>query len=111
MSHNETEMIKVVHDVGKTQFFCDIEGYRCFVEYEITEEGMIDIQHTMVNENLRGRGIAAVLLKEVSAFAQREGRKVIPTCSYAAKFYEKSREYAPIIVNEVAEGKIASSQP
>ncbi|WP_392561140.1 GNAT family N-acetyltransferase [Orbus sturtevantii] len=46
------------------------------------------IDHTYVNINYRGQGIADRLFDLVIELMKEEGRKVIPVCSYAIKQFE-----------------------
>ena len=57
-------------------------------DYKKTEEGWI-IYHTEVMPEHEGRGIAKRLVYRIVEAAEKEGMKVIPTCSYAAKVLGK----------------------
>lgn len=57
--------------------------------YEI-KKGVFNINHTFVDESLRGQGIAAKLVElAVEEIRYRNG-KVEATCSYAKKWIEKN---------------------
>jgi len=88
--------IPVNHD-EKTQRFSYVkEGHECVVDYD-KRETIIDIHRTFVHADLRGRGIAEMLLKAISDYAGGKGLRVLPTCSYAALFYKRHKEYASIL--------------
>ena len=53
-------------------------------DYEETPEGRV-IYHTEVIPEYEGRGIAKRLVYKILEASEREGKKVIPTCSYAVK--------------------------
>lgn len=57
-------------------------------DYKKTDEGWV-IYHTEVAEEHEGKGIAKRLVYKIFEAAEREGAKVIPTCSYAAKILER----------------------
>ena len=62
------------------------DGASC-IGYAVIEErgGRWVIPHTEVDPAYGGQGIARRLIEEIIAAARREGRKIVPVCSYAAK--------------------------
>ncbi|WP_302949059.1 GNAT family N-acetyltransferase [uncultured Selenomonas sp.] len=62
------------------------DGASC-IGYAVIEEsgGRWVIPHTEVDPTYGGQGIARRLIEEIIAAARREGRKIVPVCSYAAK--------------------------
>ena len=55
-------------------------------------EGVADIDHTFVDESLRGQGTASKLLRQAVDSIRRQGKKARPVCSYAAAWFEKHPE-------------------
>lgn len=88
--------IKVTHDVLSKRFFCLTGGYVSCVEYRNYKgiEGVIEIFHTLVPEELRGQGIASIIMNEVVRYVSENGLKVVPTCSYARKIFESDENRA-----------------
>ena len=43
----------------------------------------VNIEHTIVNEDLAGQGIGKKLLDELVAWSRKENKKIKATCSYA----------------------------
>ncbi|WP_392552515.1 GNAT family N-acetyltransferase [Orbus wheelerorum] len=56
----------------------------------------VSIDHTYVNINYRGQGIADRLFDLVIEQMKQEGRKVIPVCSYAVKQFERKPDLQSI---------------
>ena len=56
-----------------------------YISYEI-ENNVINILSTFVDESLRGKGIAKILMQKVIEFTKKNNYKIIPTCSYAKKY-------------------------
>ena len=56
--------------------------------YEI-ENGVYNIDHTFVDESLRGQGVAGKLVEMAVEEIEKRGGKVEATCSYAKKWLEK----------------------
>ena len=60
---------------------------------EVTFPNLDDnIDHTFVDDSLRGQGIAAKLMLEVIDYAKSNNKKIKATCSYAVKWFEKNRD-------------------
>ena len=55
-----------------------------------TEEGVFTIDHTFVDESLRGQGVASQLMQAAVDEIARRGGKIEATCSYAIKWLEKN---------------------
>ena len=51
--------------------------------------GIYTIDHTLVDDSLRGQGIAAKLVEAALAEIERRGGKVQATCSYAVSYLRK----------------------
>lgn len=55
-----------------------------------TENDVYVIDHTFVDESLRGQGIAGKLVEMAVEEIEKRGGKVEATCSYAKKWLEKN---------------------
>lgn len=67
------------------------------VTFPAVNENTVNINHTFVDDSLRGQGVASQLLEAAAAQIARDGKQVIPTCSYAVKWFEKHPEYQNIL--------------
>lgn len=76
------------------------DGEKCvgFAEIE-DEDGRRVITHTEVDPAYGGQGIARRLIEEVIAAARRDGAKIVPRCSYAAKMMRRTDEYADVLAD------------
>lgn len=62
------------------------------------DEDALTIEHTVVDGQYQGQGIALKLANMVIDFAKERGIYVIPQCSYIAHLFEKYPEqYAKVI--------------
>ena len=76
---------KVKHDEKGCRFDLIVDGKTGgYITYEIYD-GCLDIQHTVVNAELRGNRLGEVLLAAATDYVGKKGLKIIPTCSYAKK--------------------------
>ena len=67
------------------------------LDYEVFDGG-IAITHTIVPQEIGGRGIAAALVKAALDHARAQGLKVDPQCSYADVWMRRHPEYEPLRV-------------
>ena len=67
------------------------------VTFPQVEPGIVEINHTFVDESLRGQGIASELLGRAVASIAASGLYARPTCSYAVKWFERHPEHTALL--------------
>ena len=85
--------MEIKHDETKQWFWVEVDGVKAHVSYSLAEAGGLDIRHTIVPEEIGGRGIASALVRAAYDYARCKGLKAVATCSYAVKWLEKHPEY------------------
>lgn len=60
-------------------------------------DGVVEITSTRVDASLAGQGVAGQLLTTLAETLRSDGRKAIPTCSYAVKWFSKHPEYEDLL--------------
>jgi len=85
------------HNVAENRFEALVDGHLSVCDYVLEGQQMV-FTHTLVPPELRGRGIAEKLVRGALAEARAQGRRVIPACSYVAKFIERHAEYQDLLV-------------
>ncbi len=81
--------MKVQHDAEEGRFFLDMDDERAYLYYTEPEPGVVDMKTTFVPTGLRGRGIGHVLGCTALRWANSEGLKVIPSCSFIQRLVEQ----------------------
>ncbi|HEX3077753.1 MAG TPA: GNAT family N-acetyltransferase [Lachnospiraceae bacterium] len=66
------------------------------VTFPSRTQDTVDINHTFVDDSLRGQGIAGQLLQQAADQIRSNGIKAVASCSYARQWFEKHPEYADI---------------
>lgn len=89
-------MNTIEHDVTGKCFELKLEGHRCVLDYTLNNQVMT-VTHTGVPNALGGRGLAAEITKFALDYAQAQGWKVVPQCSYVAAYIKKHSEYASLV--------------
>ncbi len=84
-----SDSIDVEHNTQQQCFSAVVDGYKAILEYRAVGTDTIDIHHTFVPNELRGKGVAAVLAKQALAYAKEQQLKVIPSCSYIAVYLQR----------------------
>ena len=67
------------------------------VDFPELEPGLVDINHTFVDDSLRGQGVAGKLMEAAADHLRSERKKAVLSCSYAVKWFEKHPEYQDIL--------------
>ncbi|MFG6332100.1 MAG: N-acetyltransferase [Lachnospiraceae bacterium] len=57
----------------------------------------VEIDHTFVDDSLRGQGVAGQLMTAAAKELRRQKKKAVLTCSYAVNWFGKHPEYADIV--------------
>lgn len=87
----------IQHNAAAHRYETLVDGHRSVCDYELAGDGRMVFIHTVVPAELRGRGIAEKLVRAALAEARAGGRKVVPQCSYVAKFIEWHQEYQDLV--------------
>lgn len=67
------------------------------VEYPAVDENTVEITHTEVDPSLSGQGIAGLLTERAVLYLRDQGKKIIPSCSYAAFWFENNKKYSDML--------------
>ena len=86
----------VRHNAAASRYEIEIDGHLSVAEYRLDGPQVV-FTHTMVPPELRGRGIAEKLVRAALDDARQAGRRVVPECSYVAKFIERHAEYRDLL--------------
>lgn len=88
--------ISVKHDKENERFITEVDGFEALLDYK-RKGDRIDFYHTYTPPELRGKGIAKVIVEFAFKYASENNLKVIPTCSYVQSFVERYKEYKDLI--------------
>ena len=67
------------------------------VTFPDISETVVNIDHTFVDETLRGQGVAEHLMSVAAAKIREENKKARLTCSYAKKWFDSHKEFSDIL--------------
>lgn len=66
----------------------------------------VDIDHTLVDDSLRGQGVAGQLMEAAAKKLQEDNKKAVLTCSYAVKWFDKHPEYSSLVRCNSSDGAV-----
>jgi uncharacterized protein len=84
--------VKIDHleEGGRGAFLVERDDVRLAeMTYSRADEKLVIVDHTFVDERLRGLGVARKLLDALVAWARATGTQVMATCPYAKAQFEK----------------------
>jgi predicted GNAT family acetyltransferase len=78
-------------------FFLERAGKR-LAEMTYTVAGSrVIIDHTTVDDALRGQGVGAKLVRAAVDWAREENARLMPLCPYARSVFDKTPEYGDVL--------------
>jgi len=81
--------VKVVHNVGLMSLHSG-KSKLSSINFTINEESnTVDINHCYTTKKHRGKGFAAILLKEMIKYCEEKKLEIVPICSYAKETIPK----------------------
>ena len=83
----------VTHNPQASRYELGIDGRLAILEYT-ERDGIYDLSHTFVPEELRGRLHASDLVSGALDDIRKKGAKIYPSCPYVAAFLRRHPEYA-----------------
>lgn len=93
--------LPVTHDVNVRRFEVRAgDGPSSFLSYTFEGDRVV-FDHTFVPDELRGRGIAANLVRAALNEARQRRWRIVPRCSYVAAFIKRHPEFADLVYREL----------
>ena len=81
--------MQVSHNEQAGSFEVFVDGHRAHLDYRKVDENTLDYCHTYVPNELRGKGLAAVVTAAALDYARENGLTVIPSCSYVEVYMKR----------------------
>ncbi len=85
------------NETASSRFELGTGDSTALIEY-VRAGGRVTFVHTYVPPELRGHGLAEQLTRAALAWARSEKLKVVPQCSYIARFIERHSEFSDLLV-------------
>jgi uncharacterized protein len=85
------------HNEQQSQYETTVDGKLAYASYDLEEPNTIVFTHTIVPDEIAGRGVAGELVKHALDDARSRDLTVKPQCSYVAKYIERHPEYEALL--------------
>ncbi|GAA5131259.1 GNAT family N-acetyltransferase [Thalassotalea piscium] len=81
----------LIHNIEEHKYEYHIDGQIAYISYD-DQNGKMHLTHTIVPDELSGKGLAKVLLEDVLEQIKKDGKKAVAKCTYIVKYLEKNPE-------------------
>ena len=85
--------ISVKHDQDAKKYYAVVDGRESVCEYVSAGEKTLNLWHTYVPPELRGRGIADELVRQALEDLLEKGYKVVPSCWFVRVYIDRHPRY------------------
>ena len=90
--------VKQENDSKRGMFYIEQDGkVVAEMTYVWAGTGKIIINHTEVNEILKGQGAGKQMLSKAVEFVRENGLKIIPLCPFVKSVFDKTPEYDDVL--------------
>lgn len=89
--------MEFIHYANQIVLYNEREKILAEVSFPALEGDTVEVDHTFVDDSLRGQGVAGKLMQEVVDDLRKTSRKARLTCSYAVAWFEKHPECADVL--------------
>lgn len=91
--------INVENNAAKHRFEAQVDGHTAVAMYE-QHGDTITFTHTIVPEQLEGRGIGSALARAGLDYARDQQLHVVPQCPFIGAYIRRHKAYADLVPNE-----------
>lgn len=89
--------MKFTYNPNQIALFHSDNNLLAEVTFPNVDQNTVNINHTFVDDSLRGQGVAGQLMEAAAEQLRSQGKKAILTCSYAVNWFEKHPEYSDLV--------------
>ena len=82
-------VMEIHHDTGARRFHFSLPEGSGELTYEEPEPGVLELDHTWVDPEIRGLGHGDTLAKAALDWARAEGKRVIPLCPFVRHYIDR----------------------
>lgn len=79
----------LINNPNQNRYELEVDGYLAVADYQLDGDKLA-ITCVFVPEELRGKGVAAQVMKVVVEDANAKKLSIVPVCSYAASYLERN---------------------
>lgn len=95
-NQNSEQNLTITHDKQAKRFETSIDGHTGYISYQERDDTLV-YDHTIVPQELGGRGIGSALVKHALNYAREQNKKVVPQCSFVSSYISKHPDYQDLL--------------
>ncbi|ORI24021.1 GNAT family N-acetyltransferase [Rhodococcus sp. 1168] len=95
--NNDGHGSTVVDAPDHNRYEIHVDGQRAGFAAYIDADNQRIFHHTVVDDQYSGRGLAGELVTAALSRTRDAGKRIVPVCSYVAKFVEKHHEFDDVV--------------
>jgi uncharacterized protein len=88
----------IEHDSADHQFVAHLPEGEAYLAYATEGNGTLDLEHTVVPQEARGRGVGESLVRAALGYAREKGVRVIPSCPFVRQWLADHPEERDVLV-------------
>ncbi|MFD1257845.1 GNAT family N-acetyltransferase [Mucilaginibacter terrae] len=90
------ENIELVNNESIHNFELMVDGYRAFIDYQKKGDKVFLI-HTEVAPELKGKGVAEVIVDKTLTYIDQHNLKLVPLCVYVGIYLKRHPEWSHLL--------------
>ena len=93
-------MSEIKHYINNNRgsFYCDKGGKKLAeMTYVMAGDDQMIIEHTEVDESLKGQGVGKQLLEHLVEYVRENNIRVFPLCPFAKATFQKMKEWQDVL--------------
>lgn len=98
---NKKTNYELKHSKAKKHYYFDVDGLKPHIKYAISDDNRIFLLHTIVPEELGGKGIGSALIEAVLKEVDKKEYTLVPVCWFVAKYLGKNEKWQKLIFRNV----------
>lgn len=84
-------------DDSKGRYWTRIEGHLAQMTYSRSDKAVITIDHTVVPDALRGKGVGGQLVQRAVLDARAAGIRIVPLCPFAKAQIQRHPDWQDVL--------------
>lgn len=93
-------LIQQTEEAGKGKFYVEVDGVQLAeMAYHMSADNVMVIEHTEVDESLKGKNVGKQLVHQGVEYARSKGIKILPLCPFANAVIHKTKEYHDVLAS------------
>ncbi len=90
---------EIVHDEAGHRFTYERDGQTSYLAYRRLDERTVDFASTYTPPGLRGRGIAARVVRHALEWADAQGLRVLAGCWFVADYVQRNPSWRRLLAD------------